>query len=376
MSEPNGLLPVLAARIRREGPISLADYMALALGHPQFGYYMSREPFGRGGDFITAPEISQMFGELIGLWIAQVWLDLGRPGRFALTELGPGRGTLMADMLRAASRVAGFTEAAEIHLVETSPALRARQQAALPRATPHWHERIDTLPDGMPLLVVANEFFDALPIHQLLHGPQGWRERAVGLGPDGKLCWSSLPAPEKLVASVSAARKTALAASHPGAEPAIVELCPAGTAVAGEIGRRLVRQSGAALFIDYGYADPAALGDSFQALAAHRFADPLAEPGRADLTAHVDFPALAAAAAKADATVFGIGTQGGFLQALGLEARATQLMAQADEAGRRAVAEAARRLADVRQMGHLFKVLGLAGGRPAALPALAPYRPA
>ncbi|WP_445680622.1 class I SAM-dependent methyltransferase [Radicibacter daui] len=375
MSEPNGLLPVLADRIRREGPISVADYMALALGHPQFGYYMSREPFGRSGDFITAPEISQMFGELIGLWAAQVWLDLSSPGQFALVELGPGRGTLMADMLRSTARVHGFGAAAQIHLVEMSPALRARQKAALPDATPHWHDGIDTLPGNLPLLIIANEFFDALPIHQLLHGPAGWRERAVDLTPDGTLCWGSQPAPQALVASVSPARSAALAASHPAAAPAIVELCPAGAAISHELAGRLVRQSGAALFIDYGYADAAAVGDSFQALAAHRFADPLAEPGHADLTAHVDFAALAEAATSAGAVAYGIGTQGGFLQALGLETRATQLMARADEAGRRAIAEAATRLADVQQMGHLFKVLGLAGSGLKALPALTLYRP-
>ncbi len=278
------LADVLIRRIAVTGPITLAEFMAEALSHPQHGYYSTRDPFGSAGDFTTAPEISQMFGELLGLWLAQSWLDQGAPARFTLAELGPGRGTLMADMLRATARVPGFLHAADVHLVETSPTLRAKQREMLAGHDIAWLDRASDLP-GTPLFLLANEFFDALPIRQFVRDAKGWRERQVGVN-DGRLVFGlSTPAP-------IAALHHRLDDTRPGD---IVETCQAATAIASEIGQRIARYGGAALIADYG--GWRSLGDTFQALRHHRPEDPLSNPGQADLTAHVDFQALAIAAA-------------------------------------------------------------------------------
>ncbi|HLO75327.1 MAG TPA: SAM-dependent methyltransferase [Magnetospirillum sp.] len=341
----SGLTDILAERIRTGGPITVADFMAEALGHPEHGYYTTREPFGTQGDFTTAPEISQMFGEMIGLWAAVTWQMLGSPERVVLAELGPGRGTLMADLLRAAATVPPFLKAAEIWLVETSPRLQARQRQTLAGNEVRWAERFEDLPDG-PLIVVANELFDALPIRQFEKTGGIWRERMVGLAGDA---FAFVPGPEaepELPAEVLAA-----------ADGAIAETCPQGRELAAAIGRRISRTPGAALIIDYGHA-LSGVGDTLQAVKRHRFHPVLEKPGRADITAHVDFEALAAAAIPARA--WGPATQGAFLSALGIQARAGML---AQAGGPKVAADIAgqmRRLIDPQEMGTLFKVLALA----------------
>lgn len=339
---------LIARRIRAQGPMSLADYMALALAHPKVGYYATRDPFGKAGDFTTAPEISQVFGELLGLWCAERWQAMGEPTRVVLVELGPGRGTLMSDALRAAATLPAFRDALEVHLVEASPFLREKQRTTLKEVTVSWHEDFASVPKG-PLLLLANEFFDALPIRQFQRVPQGWAERLVGLTPEGTgLAWGLGP-------PVPAAALPLLPESSPGT---IAEVCPAGRALAAEIGRRIARDGGAALIVDYGYARSAA-GDSLQALQDHRPVDPLAAPGEADLTAHVDFQALAEAAEGEGAQVHGPVEQGDFLRALGIETRTEILARNATAAQRRSLAAALDRLTATSQMGSLFKVLAL-----------------
>jgi NADH dehydrogenase [ubiquinone] 1 alpha subcomplex assembly factor 7 len=326
----------LASRIRATGPITLADYMAEALSH----YYATRDPLGRTGDFTTAPEISQMFGELIGLCLAQGWLDQSAPAPVTLAELGPGRGTLLADALRAMARVPGFAPA--VHLVETSPTLRAEQARRVPGAT--WHDRIDTLPEA-PLLLVANEFLDALPIRQFIRTGPAWQERMIGLDGDALVFGLAPPAPVPALAHRMADTR----------DGDIVEHCPALPAIVGDIARRIATHGGVAIFIDYG--GWRSRGDTLQALRAHAFADPLADPGEADLTAHVDFEAIARAAAPARATA--MTTQGDLLRALGIDTRAAVLARNLARDARDAHLAALHRLTDPAQMGHLFKAIAL-----------------
>jgi NADH dehydrogenase [ubiquinone] 1 alpha subcomplex assembly factor 7 len=335
---------LIAERIAADGPMRLDRYMALCLGHPEHGYYVTRDPFGAAGDFITAPEVSQMFGELVGAWAAQVWADLGAPDRFVLAELGPGRGTLLRDALRAAVGMPGFVAAARIALVETSPVLRARQAETLAAHAPLWVDSAAALPDG-PAIVIANEFFDALPIRQFQRLDALWRERLVGLdGARLAMEWGA-PCPDAALD-----RRFPLVP-----DGAVVEVSPAGEAVAAMLGARIVRDRGAALVFDYGPED--GIGDTLQALRSHAPADPLAAPGEADLTAHVGFAALAAAARPARA--WGPVPQGVFLERLGITARARAL-ARAGGAVAEAVAAAHRRLTHPEEMGNLLRVLAFA----------------
>ena len=336
----------LARLIAEEGPLPVSRFMALALGHPRHGYYMTRDPFGQEGDFTTAPEISQMFGELVGLWAAHAWQAMGAPARFRLVELGPGRGTLMADLLRATRIVPGFREAAAVHLVETSPTLRARQAARLREADPVWHESLGPALDG-PVIVIANEFLDALPLDQFVMTEQGWRERLVGLDAAGELSFGLAPS----------------AGGHPAlAAPAgsVFEQPAAALAVTGEIARHLASAGGAALFIDYGSA-LSGFGDTLQAVKRHVFVDPLAEPGEADLTVHVDFERVGQAGLQAGAALHGPATQRDFLLALGLAERAQRLSQKADPAQREAISQAFDRLTETGAtgMGELFKAIAL-----------------
>lgn len=340
----SGLRDILIARIRADGPMTLASYMAECLMHPEHGYYATRDPLGAAGDFTTAPEISQMFGELLGLSLAQAWMDQGAPEAFTLAECGPGRGTLMADALRATRAVPGFHAALRLHLVEASPALRAVQRDRLGREDITWHDHVDALPDA-PLFLLANEFFDALPIRQVQREGAMWRERCVGVQGDALALGLSAPKPV-------AALEHRLEDTRDGD---IVELCTGAQAMAGAIGARIARHGGAALIVDYG--DWRSLGDTFQAVAGHEPADPLADPGGADLTAHVDFEALARAAAPAAHSR--LTPQGVFLERLGITARAQALAQRLEGAALEAHVAAHRRLTHPAEMGTVFKVLGL-----------------
>ncbi len=337
------LMAHLRALIGAAGPLTVAHYMEEALFHPRFGYYASRDPLGARGDFVTAPEISQAFGELVGLWCADYWQRLGAPDPVALVELGPGRGTMLGDALRAARIVPGFCAAARLHLVERSPALRAVQERTLAAASPAWHDDIDGVPRG-PMLLVANEFLDALPVRQFVQRAGAWRERRVGLGPDGAL---------RFVAGEATA---GIAFDAP--DGAIREIRPGADELARKIARRLEDSGGAGLFVDYGYF-PAACGDTLQAVRRHRAHDVLLEPGAADLTAQVDFAAFAAAASAAGACVWGPVPQGAFLGSLGLEARAERLIAHADSDQALLIRSGCRRLVDPAEMGTLFKALAV-----------------
>ncbi len=339
------LAGILKARIAAQGPMPLSDYMAECLLHPRHGYYSTRDPFGAAGDFITAPEISQMFGEMIGVCLAQAWLDQGEPGHFVLAELGPGRGTLMADVLRSFRKLPALHAAARPILVEASATLRARQAETLAGERAEWRDSIADLPEG-PLFLVANEFFDALPIRQFQRDAAGWREVQVGLT-DGRLT-PGLTAPSPI-----AELDHRLSDTRPGE---VVELCPALPAIAAEAARRIGAQGGVALVIDYGGWH--SRGDTLQALSGHAPADSFAAPGTADLTAHVDFEAIARAWSLADVAVTDIIPQGVFLERLGITARAEALAARLSGTAQSAHIAAHRRLTHPEEMGNLFKVIG------------------
>jgi NADH dehydrogenase [ubiquinone] 1 alpha subcomplex assembly factor 7 len=352
-----GLAATIARRIRREGPLSVAAFMAMALHDPHSGYYARRDPLGSAGDFVTAPEISQIFGELIGLWCADLWQRIGAPDPVTLAELGPGSGALALDFLRAAATLPGFRRALQLYLVEASPVLASVQQRRLRAAEPVFVASIDDLPEG-PLLLVANEFLDALPIRQLVRGRVGWGERVVTLDAVHRLAFADAPESPALTILVP----EALREVPPGT---VIEICPAAASLAASLGARLTRHPGAALFVDYGYF-PSAPGATLAAVCRHAAAGVLDDPGDADLSAHVDLAAVAAAARAAGAEVHGPVAQGRFLAALGAEARLGALSARAMPAQRALLDSGLRRLLDPAQMGTLFKVLALTSpGLPA-----------
>lgn len=337
---PEPLLPERLARaITLGGPIPVAQFMAAANAH----YYATRDPLGAAGDFVTAPEISQMFGELVGLWLADLWDRASRP-LVHYVELGPGRGTLAKDALRAMAK-AGLTP--QVHFVETSPALRAAQAQAVPHA--EWHDDVTTLPEDAPLLIVANEFFDALPVYQLVRRGAGWHERLVACQDTMFLPIAGKPVPDTVVPDTL--RDAPLGS--------IIESSPASVAIVRALAQRLVAQGGAALIVDYGYDGPA-IGETLQAVKRHGFANPFDNPGDQDLTAHVDFTTLAGMAAMHGAGVFGPVAQGDFLGQLGLAERAAVLARAHPERGAD-LAEAHRRLTHPSEMGALFKALALTG---------------
>ena len=339
---PASLEQELAALIEAEGPISIERFMGAA----NTQYYATRTAIGAAGDFITAPEVSQMFGEIVGLALADVWQRAGRPANAVLVELGPGRGTLAVDMLRA-MKVAGLEP--PVHFIETSPLLREKQAENLPDAT--WHDTIQTLPADCPLLIVANEFFDALPVHQLINTFSGWRERVVTYGPDG---FAAVPGDPPKSGEVP----PHLHHTDPGG---VIESCPTARKLIRAIARRLHDQGGAMLVIDYGHYG-GAHGDTLQAVHAHAYADAFARPGMSDLTAHVDFAALAGSARAAGTHVAGPVEQGQWLVALGLSDRAAILSRNAPNRAQE-VGEAYRRLTHPDEMGELFKVMAVTGHR-------------
>ncbi|MBN8534150.1 MAG: SAM-dependent methyltransferase [Rhizobiales bacterium] len=337
----------IAALIAAEGPLPLDRFMAMALGHPRYGYYMTRDPFGASGDFITAPEISQIFGELLGLSLAITWQNMGSPGEVALVELGPGRGTLMADALRAAKAIPAFVEALEPHLVETSPVLMRAQGAKLAEAghEGQWHQTIETLPDDRPLLILANEFFDALPVRQFQHLASGWHERLVGLGPEGGL-------------AIGVAEQPAANIPFSGPAGAIFETSPVSLDIMRRLGERLATQGGAMIAVDYGHAK-SGFGDTLQAVKAHQFVPILTDPGEVDITAHVDFAMLAIAARRGGAEAHPLLSQATLLERLGIAHRAEILKRKAEKPDE--IDRAVSRLAgtDEHAMGLLFKALAI-----------------
>ncbi|TCS09958.1 SAM-dependent methyltransferase [Caulobacter sp. BK020] len=374
------LLDRLRAQIAQDGPISVAEYFTRCLHDPRDGYYATRPALGEGGDFLTAPGVSQMFGELIGLWILETWARMGRPAPVRLVELGPGDGTLISDILRAARLLPEFLAAADLWLVEVSPPLREAQAERLATAplAPNWADRLEAVPAGAPLLLVANEVLDCLPAHQFVRTEDGWAERMVGLDEAGNLAFGlrALQSPLPLDgggaggggghgggphAGLARSGHAFTPISNPfptegegGYSPGtVVESSPAQAALGSEIGHRVARDGGAALLIDYGRDAPGP-GDTLQALKAHTKVSPLAEPGQADLTVWADFPAVLAAAAEAGAATGPILSQGAFLQGLGIEQRAQALAAaRPDQADR--LARQLDRLTGPAQMGRLFK---------------------
>ncbi len=328
-----------------EGPLSVAQYMTLCLHDPTDGYYAAHAALGATGDFITAPEVSQMFGEMIGLWAASLWLQMGRPQPVRLVEMGPGTGALMSDLLRAGRAVPGFVEAVDLWLVEPSAPLRALQAERLDSAAPRFVDRLEDVAGGAPIILVANEVLDCLPVRQFVHHSGAWLEQRIGLGADGELAFGLAPAPNGLAAP-----------DHPP-EGAVLEVSSAQQALGQMIGERIAAQGGAALLVDYGRGEPG-YGDTFQAVSGHARVDPLAEPGLADLTVHADFPSVAAAARATGAQVAGVVSQGAFLMALGLAERARALQAAQPDAAS-LIARQMARLVDEDQMGRLFKVLSV-----------------
>lgn len=334
----------MTEEIEASGPMRLDRFMALCLTDPEHGYYTTHaDPIGLEGDFVTGPEISQMFGELLGLSLASCWAEQGAPQGAILAELGPGRGTLMSDVLRAASKVPGFREAISVHFVEASPRLRAEQAQKVPEAT--WHDRPEDLPEG-PLFLLANEFFDALPIRQFIRTGGTWRERVIALDKTGALVPDlAEPAPVRALAWRLADT----------AEGDIVELCEPALEITAMLGERIARHQGAAIIVDYG--GWRSYGDTVQAMSRHEYVDVFSAPGDIDLTAHVDFEALARAALPARHSR--METQGVFLERLGVTQRAQTLAAKAEGEAREAIVTQHHRLTHPDQMGQLFKVLGL-----------------
>ncbi len=349
----SNLLDIIKKEISDSGPIAVSRYMELALAHPEFGYYMKQDPFGQGGDFITAPEISQMFGELIGIWAAVVWQGMGSLKEINLVELGPGRGTLMSDCIRAAGALEAFDDAIRIHLVETSPALREIQKKTLlspDMRMPAWRGSFDDVAGG-PLIIIANEFFDALPIDQYEKSDDGWHVRAIDLDNDAGALKYTLgdkiddesPIPPDLRIAPTGA---------------ILEHCPVAENIIRSIATRIKKFGGAALIIDYGHIERS-IGDTLQALKDHAYFDPLSSPGEADITAHVDFSLLGGVAESLGVNVFGPVPQGAFLSRLGLRQRADSLMLGAAKEQIEEIEAAHARLVEADQMGTLFKVMAI-----------------
>jgi NADH dehydrogenase [ubiquinone] 1 alpha subcomplex assembly factor 7 len=334
----NKLLQLIKLHILHHGPLSVADYWNLCLSHPQHGYYITRDPLGKGGDFITAPEISQLFGEMVGIWAVEQWIRLGQPNAVYIVECGPGRGTLMSDLLRVAKIIPEFIEAIQIHLIETSPTLRAKQGEVLKGYQVVWHESLSTLPDNAPLIVIGNEFLDALPIQQFVVKDGKCFERMIGIEGDD-LVFGLYPTPSPLIFPPEGSGKQE-----------VFEISPARENFIQLISHRIASQTGAGLMIDYGHL-VSDFGDTFQAVKNHQFCSVLENCGEADLTSHVDFSILKKIAERENLSVT-LQTQGNFLKRMGIEPRANQLMQKSD-----AVKDGFHRLIDDDKMGILFKVM-------------------
>ncbi|MDI9409539.1 MAG: SAM-dependent methyltransferase [Candidatus Pacebacteria bacterium] len=354
---------LIALRLE-SGPMAVAEYMRLIVAHPVLGYYATRDPFGKAGDFVTAPEVSQMFGELLGLWCAHVWGLMGSPKKVQLVELGPGRGTLMADALRACGQAApSFLQAVNVHLIEVSPVLREKQKNAMSGHPVQWHDSLNTVPEG-PMILLANEFFDAMPVHQLVKTQNGWCERQVYRAKDGGLKFTVDQRPSPLVSFLH----PQVAVSGLGS---IAEISPKSCAVARAIRKRLDQFGGVALVIDYGH-ETSATGETLQAIRHHQPHDILTHPGSADVTAHVDFGAVGRNISNRSVQVSGPVTQGFFLQRLGIIERAATLAKAQQPERQREIARQVERLTAVREMGELFKVMVAASKNLPVLPGFVP----
>lgn len=349
-ADTSALASLIAQDIRAHGPMGVGRYMQLCLTHPTLGYYTSGDPLGAQGDFTTAPEISQLFGEMVGIWLINTWNALGKPSPCALAELGPGRGTLMADILRTAQIDPAFGQAIAVHLVEASPALRAKQCQTLGTFghAPHHHDALETLPN-IPTLFIANEFFDALPINQWVRTQNGWNARKVGLDDEGTFTFgvdpTPLPAPKPCDQTVP--------------EGTVLEHSPTQDAAFSALFGHIKQHGGAGLIIDYGTLE-SGFGDTLQAVKAHTKVSPLDTPGQADLTTHIDFHHAMRLANQADLPTQAITTQGEFLLAMGLLQRAGQLGANAGKETQNAISLSVERLAGDTAMGTLFKVFACA----------------
>jgi NADH dehydrogenase [ubiquinone] 1 alpha subcomplex assembly factor 7 len=340
----SALAEYLKQHIEQNGPVDVGHFMAVCLGHPEHGYYMKQDPFGASGDFTTAPEISQMFGEMIGVWTADMWRKLGNPAMFTLLECGPGRGTLMGDLMRATTNVPGFHGACKIHLLEISPVLKEIQKRALAEYEVQWHETLEKIPRNHPVIVIANEFLDALPFRQFEKTNEGWRERYVGYSESRGFHFLHVATPMQFEGA------------------GVFEVSPARVHFMQNIGDLLKAAGGVGLFIDYGH-DKSAGGDTFQALYKHQFVSPFEHVGDADLTSHVDFEPLKAACEEAGLQAHGPIEQGKFLNVLGIEQRAHILKEKATVEQRADLENALHRLTASDQMGKLFKVMGLSHGK-------------
>lgn len=339
----NDYVKNLTVRLEESGPITVSDFMGDAVSH----YYANHIPFGIGGDFVTAPEISQMFGELIGLWCVDVWVRLGKPQKLHLIECGPGRGTMMADMLRATQALSAFHDAVSVHLVESSMQLMVQQKQALDHFPVDimWHERFEEIALDAPFILIGNEFLDALPIDQYEYKDGAWHKRLVAAKDDA------------LAFDVA---EDSLPISHYGQQGDVIELSPARDTFVANVAENLVAHKGAALFIDYGH-ERSAVGDTLQAVKAHKFSDVLRDAGEADLTSHVDFESIAQEAQEKGCKTFGPVGQGAFLRTLGIEQRAEVLGKNATPAQRDELAMALVRLTGAKEMGNLFKVMAVVG---------------
>lgn len=337
----SSLNDLIKAHIRQHGPMTVQDYWVLCLAHPQHGYYRKQDPFGRQGDFITAPEISQMFGEILGIWAADLWMKLGSPSNFLLAECGAGRGTMLGDLLRATKNVPGFHDAMSVQIVETSETLRKVQADTLADYKVTWHDTIDELPANAPIIFVTNEFLDALPIRQVVRAKGQWFERVIGLQ-DDKLSFGRggvVPMSDKVEAN----------------DGTIFEFSPARDNIWRQIAERVRTQTGGALTIDYGHA-VTGFGNTLQAVKDHAYCDVLETPGDADITSHVDFARLSDLAKDLNPR---LATQRDFLTRLGIHIRAKTLLAKANEQQAADIQSALERLTSKEQMGDMFKVLAI-----------------
>lgn len=334
------LKDIIRSQITQYGPMDIGQFMALCLGHPEHGYYMKQDPFGSVGDFTTAPEVSQMFGEMIGAWVCDLWIQMGQPEKLTLLECGPGRGTLMSDLMRVTARAPHFKDACAVHLLEISPFLKTKQAELLAAYNPAWHEGLDSVPTDAPVIVIGNEFLDALPFRQLMKIDEQWVERVVGVEVDQ---------------FVFGLKKTALRpdSSIRAHDGDMFEIAPARLSFVEGVSDLIKTAGGAALFLDYGHIK-SGTGDTFQAVHKHEYVSPLENVGNADLTSHVDFEALGAV----DAQVFGPVEQGAFLKKLGIETRAASLTKKADDKQAKHIQSGLHRLTHSDEMGTLFKVIG------------------